>query len=166
VGRGVIGAPGGAGGFGGADGGGGARVIGGGPRPGVGVPAEPPPGPGQPGQPGQPGPLSPGRGAEGGGGRRGRRTSYERGEPELFVDQRQRARPVLGQQPAPTRPVDPGPGVIGQQKQKPSPGGREDQWRLPQPAPEHEGLPDKLEDGTSTRRDGTRFTVRRHGSGS
>ncbi|MGH3734595.1 MAG: hypothetical protein ACRDT6_03070 [Micromonosporaceae bacterium] len=132
-----------------------------------------PPGPGTPGTEahGSGGPRHPGgvphapggagAGAGGGGGRPGRRTRYEQGDPELFVDKRARAKPVIGQQPDPGRPVDAGPGVIGTQKQKPAAPEHTERLRpAPKPAAT-EGFPDEVKDGSFTRRDGARFTVRR-----
>ena len=168
AGRGVIGAPGGGTGISGnppPGGGNGPKVIGGGPRPTVGSPAEPPPGASQPGTPGAMPPGAHGGAGRPGRGSPGRRTNYEQGEPDTFRDTRHRTKPVLGQPSNPAKPVATDPGVIGQQKQKPAETGQRGQWQQPQPAPSPEGFPDTLEDGTFTRRDGAKFTVRRRGSG-
>ncbi|MGH8882253.1 MAG: hypothetical protein ACRD0P_33720, partial [Stackebrandtia sp.] len=99
-----------------------------------------------------------------GGGGPGRRTNYERGEPNLFRSNRQGAKPVIGQQAAQPKPVAAGPGVLGQQKQKPAEVERQEPQRR-KAAPTPEGFPDKLESGTFKGRDGTQFSVRRRASG-
>lgn len=161
VGRGVIGPPRGTGGVGAPPDGPGSRTLGGPPpRPGVATPGAGLPGGGQPAHPGMPGGTGgPGGGRDG----PGRRTNYERGEPDLFVDKRHRAKPVIGQQPTQPKPVNTGPGVIGQQKRKPADTERQEQ--RPQTTPSPQGFPDKLEDGSFRSRDGAQFTVRRRGSG-
>ncbi|MGH3739309.1 MAG: hypothetical protein ACRDT6_27470 [Micromonosporaceae bacterium] len=134
--------------------------------PGTPTPGTAGPGGGGPGGPGRVPPMGgvPGGGAPGDG-RRGRRlTWYERIEDE-FVDQRV-ANPPGGVTAAggiTEQSPDPGPAVIGTQKQ---PGGvpeaNPDAWAVMGPAVSAPtGFPDKLENGAFAQPDGTRFQVRR-----
>ncbi|MGH3737239.1 MAG: hypothetical protein ACRDT6_16725 [Micromonosporaceae bacterium] len=100
-----------------------------------------------------------------GDGRRGRRlTWYERIEDE-FIDQRLANPPggVIAAGGVTAQSPDPGPAVIGTQKQ---PGGvpeaNPDVWAVTEPAVNTPtGFPDKLESGAFAQPDGTRFQVRR-----
>ncbi len=140
----------------------GARVLGGGPRPGVGAPADV----GGQGAISPGGGMSPGTGGGAGRGRRGKKTNYEQGEPETFVDGRfgnaggGEIRPCS--QP---KKFDAGPGVLGSQKHRvPQEQQQREVWELPEGEPSPEGFPDELK--SFTRKDGAQFKVRRtRGSG-
>ncbi|MGH3714943.1 MAG: hypothetical protein ACRDT4_15995 [Micromonosporaceae bacterium] len=128
-----------------------------------------PAGSGHPARPGMPLGGVPGHGAGGPQDRRGRRlTWYERIEDE-FVDKRGAIPPggTIGADRTRSTTVDAGPAVIGNQKHKASPVEETDEaWAVPDTAVEApQGFPDKLDNGSFSQRDGTRFQVRRRSGG-
>ncbi|HEY3117812.1 MAG TPA: hypothetical protein VGK54_13795 [Chloroflexota bacterium] len=99
--------------------------------------------------------------------RRGKKKpGYERGESDTFVDGRF-ANVTGGELRAPSRerPVDAGPGVIGNQKRKPADAPGQSPWELPQSAPAPEGLPEEFQEGTFRGKGGVQFEVRRRVGG-
>jgi hypothetical protein len=153
--------------FGGGDPGG--KTLGGGMRPATGLSAEPSTlgGAGGNGQPPLGGGVPGGGSGTGHGGGRGKRKPrYERGEPEMFIDGRQKnAAGGTIRQPGAAKSFDVMPGVLGSQKHKPVEAHNPSNWELPATTPAPEGFPERVEDSKFTRSDGVQFEVRRRKGG-